>query len=391
MRNGRNIGSDLALDDESLILKKPHRQQPHRQQPNQAVPSALIGSELLRSLCRHASFAPGEVLRRKGQHYTEMYLLTNGRVDIDRETAGATRYSVRNAGSPIGEICFLRGRPALATVIARTATEALIIDDATLERLEREQPALTAELMRSLAEIADERTSFNLVMTSSAAYAGSRAIEVFLCRNNHMLESAQRLRYEVYCQELGRQSPYADHDRKIITDELDQVGQTFVAIEDGETIGTLRGNRSADGGLRVLEELYGMRASAHHPRETAVCTKFIVKRSKRGGAASLKLITALVRFGLRHHVKECYIDCIPALLPYYKAIGFTITGPKFLHRENGPSYPMVMDLVRHGERLSHEAGARDYLRLMVKAQAIKLLDRWRRPADVAATRAGAGS
>jgi hypothetical protein len=52
---------------------------------------------------------------------------------------------------------------------------------------------------------------------------------------------------------------------------------------------------------------------------------------------------------------------------------------------------MVMDLVRHGERLSHEAGARDYLRLMVKAQAIKLVDRWRRPADVAATRARAGS
>ena len=383
MRNGRNIRSDLALDDKSLILPAAHGQQPH-----QAVPAALINSELLRSLCRHASFAPGEVLRRKGQHYTEMFLLTNGRVDIDRETAGATRYSVRDAGSPIGEVGFLRGRPALATVTARTAVDALFIDDATLERIEREQPALTADLMRCLAEIADERTSFNLVMTSSTGYAGSRAIEVFLCRNKEMLESAQRLRYEVYCQELGRQSPCADHDNKIIADELDELGQTFVAIENGETIGTLRGNRSADGSLGLLEELYGMRASAHHPSETAVCTKFIVKRSKRGGAASMKLISALARYGLRHDVKECYIDCIPALLPYYKAMGFTIAGQKFLHRENGPSYPMVIDLARHGERLSHEAGMRDYLCLMVKAQAIKLADRWRRPADVAAARAG---
>ena len=383
MRNGRNIGSDIASDNKSLIL-----QQAHGQQPNQAVPAALIDSELLRSLCRRASFAPGEVLRRKGQHYTEMFLLTNGRVDVDRETTGATRYSVRAAGSPIGEVGFLRGRPALATVTARTAVDALFIDDATLERAEREQPALTADLMRSLAGIADERTSFNLVMTSSAAYAGSRAIEVFLCRNKAMLESAQRLRYEVYCRELGRQSPHADHDRKIITDELDRAGQTFVAVENGETIGTLRGNRSADGSLGVLEELYGMRASAHHPNETAVCTKFIVTRSKRGGAASIKLISALVRYGLRHGVKACYIDCIPALLPYYKAIGFTIAGPKFLHLENGPSYPMVIDLAREGERLSHEAGMRDYLRLMVKAQAIRLVDRWRRPADIAATRAG---
>jgi predicted GNAT family N-acyltransferase len=386
MRNGRNIGSDLALDDKSLILP-----QMHGQQPNQAVPAALMNSELLRSLCRHARFAPGDVLRRKGQHYTEMFLLTNGRVDIDRETCGATRHTVRDAGSPIGEVCFLHGRPALATVTARTAVEALFIDDATLGRLEREQPALTADLMRCLAEIADERTSFNLVMTASAAYAGSRAIEVFLCRNKEMLESAQRLRYEVYCRELGRQSPYADHDRKIIADELDRVGQTFVAIEDGETIGTLRGNRSADGSVGALEELYGMRASACDPHETAVCTKFIVKRSKRGGAASIKLISALVRYGLRHDVKECYIDSIPALVPYYKAVGFTIAGPKFLHRENGPSYPMMIDLVRHGERLSRAAGLRDYLRLMVKAQAFRLVEGWRRPADVAASREGTGS
>ena len=34
----------------------------------------------------------------------------------------------------------------------------------------------------------------------------------------------------------------------------------------------------------------------------------------------------------------------------------------------------MIDLAKHGERLSHEAGMREYLRLMVKAQAIKLVD-----------------
>ena len=305
MRNGRNIGSDLALDDKSLIL-----QEAHGQQPNQAVPSALVNSELLRSLCRQASFAPGEVLRRKGQHYTEMFLLTNGRVDIDRETAGATRYSVRDAGSPIGEVGFLRGRPALATVTARTAVNALFIDDATLERVEREQPSLTADLMRCLAEIADERTSFNLVMTSSTAYAGSRAIEVFLCRNKAMLESAQRLRYEVYCRELGRQSPFADHDKKIIADELDEFGQTFVAIEDGETIGTLRGNISADGPLGVLEELYGMRPPASSARDGRLHQVHRQARETRQHGID-KLISAMVRFGLRSGSRHATSTAFP--------------------------------------------------------------------------------
>jgi len=57
-------------------------------------------------------------------------------------------------------------------------------------------------------------------------------------------------------------------------------------------------------------------------------------------------MAALARYGVRHNLKECYIDCIPALLPYYKALGFRITGQRFLHHENGPSHPMMIDLER---------------------------------------------
>ena len=44
--------------------------------------------------------------------------------------------------------------------------------------------------------------------------------------------------------------------------------------------------------------------------------------------------------------------------------------------ENGPSYPMLIDLMKHGEKLSHEAGVREYLSLIVKAHAIRLRDRF---------------
>jgi predicted GNAT family N-acyltransferase len=346
---------------------------------SESAPAALIGPKLLGSVCGQVRFKTGDVLRQKGQHYRDMYVITDGCVDVDPEISrGAGKRVVSGVGSPIGEIGFLRGCPATATVIARTATAALVIDDPALASLEHEQPALTAHLLRHLAETAEERTSYNLTWSSTpTAYTGSQTTEVYLCRNTDMLEQAQRLRYEVYCQELGRQSPYADHDKKIIADHLDDAGQVFIAVEAGETIGTLRGNTSSESPLGILEELYGMRRSAHHPDATAICTKFIVKKSKRGGPASMKLIAAMVRYGIRNHVKQCYIDCIPALLPYYKAIGFTITGEKFFHRENGPSHPMMLDLVRYGARLSHEAGLRDYLNLIVKAQAIRFIDRVR--------------
>jgi hypothetical protein len=123
----------------------------------------------------------------------------------------------------------------------------------------------------------------------------------------------------------------------------------------------------------ALEELYGMRASPHHPEATAICTKFIVKKSKRGGLAAMKLISAMVRYGLRNGVKECYVDSIPALLPYYKAIGFTASGPKFLHPENGPSFPMMLDVAKHGGRLIRESGLWECLNFIMKA-AKKLVD-----------------
>jgi N-acyl-L-homoserine lactone synthetase len=307
-----------------------------------------------------------------------MYLITHGCVDVDPEVSHGAKLMLSDAGSPIGEIGFLRGCSATATVTAREATGALVVDDATLARLEREQPALTAQLLHHLARTADERTSYNLTWSATPTPgAKSRPIDVYLCRNSDMLESAQRLRYEVYCQELGRRSPHADHDRKIITDRLDDGGHVFVAVEAGETIGTLRANLSFEGSLGILEELYGMRVSPHHPAATSICTKFIVKKSKRGSPASIKLISAVVQYGMRNGIKECYIDCIPALLPYYKAIGFTVTRQKFFHVENGPSHPMLLDLTKHGQRLSKEGGARAYLALFVKAQAIRLMDRVR--------------
>ena len=38
---------------------------------------------------------------------------------------------------------------------------------------------------------------------------------------------------------------------------------------------------------------------------------------------------------------------------------------------------MVLDLVKHGDALSHEGGTGQYLSLIVKAQAIRVVDRLR--------------
>lgn len=302
-----------------------------------------------------------------------MYVLISGSVTVNRGPDGAAVH-VGAPGAPIGEISFLRGWPATATVTAVEPVEVFVLDDGRLSQLELRQPRATADFMRYLAEVAEERTASNLALdTATPRYDRRHLVDVHLCRNDEMLARAQRLRYEVYCTELGRQSPFADHQKRLIADQLDATGQTFLALEGGEVTGTLRANLASDGNLGILEELYGMSRSPYHPAATAICTKFIVRKAKRGGQTSFKLIAAVVTLGLRLGVKECFIDCIPPLLPYYKAMGFAESGPVFLHRENGPSHPMRLDLQRHGARLSREAGLLAYARLIVVASVHKLL------------------
>jgi N-acyl-L-homoserine lactone synthetase len=337
-----------------------------------AVDASLVtGIAPLAALCRTVCFAPGDILRLRGVHYLDMVWLTEGTVDVHLDD-GTAPGIVRHAGSPVGEIGFLRGCPATATVIARSPVRGLAIDDAALARIERDAPALAAWLLRHLAQVAEERTSENLTFVSNAgAYANGQGIEILLCRDGEMLSSAQRLRYEVYCEELGRNSPFADHDRRIITDDLDATGHTFIAVEAGQTIGTIRANLPSQGPLGVLDELYGMRASPHYPAKTAVCTKFIVRKSRRTTLAALKLVGAVARFGLSHDIRECYADCIPSLLPFYKAMGFAVAGEEFFHRENGPSHPIVIDLTTHGAKLTGDFVLYDYLRLYARANFLK--------------------
>lgn len=321
-------------------------------------------------------FNAGDVLREKGQHYTDAYLLVDGRVSVDRKAKRLPEFLIEDSGCPIGEISFLRGVSATATVIAKTTSSALVLNASTLDQLAKHEPALAAQLLRQLATVADERMSGdNLVLHSTTrAFTADPDIKILLCQNPEMLEKAQRLRYKVYCEELHRQSPHADHQKRSISDDLDEVGHTFVAVKNGEIIGTGRVNLSAEGSLGLYQELYGMAESKHHPHGTAVITKFIVRKSHRGGPTSIKLIAAFARFTVRNSIKEVFIDSVPALLPYYKAIGFRHGKQAFVHEENGLSYPLVLDLVRHGARLSNERSVRTYLDMIVKAKFLKLIE-----------------
>jgi predicted GNAT family N-acyltransferase len=333
-----------------------------------AIPSAIPPAQLA-PYCAAADFAAGQVLREKGAYYRDLYLIAEGRVAVQLADGTARNGSIElGPGSTIGEIGFLRGSPASARVVASEPSRALVVDDGTIGRIEAADPDLAVRLSRFLAATSDARRHYNdTVLGSGPDPAKGARIEVLLCRDEAMLEDALRLRYEVYCGELGRDSPYADHERRTIRDTLDDFGHTLIAFADGEPVGTVRCNLRREGDLGMLLALYGMDGSAVEPDKTCVATKFIVRKSHRGSAVALQLLATLAGYLLRLDLEECYIDCIPALLPYYKALGFTVTAQPFHHYENGLSHPMKLTS-RQAMRLSGHIGLPGKLRIYLLAR-----------------------
>lgn len=329
--------------------------------------------ELFGQYCAEKAFDTGEVLRRKGEHYKDMYIVLEGeaRVDVEPFTHHVPRIIV-GPGEAIGEIGFLRGIGATATVTATEPMRVLVLDDPTLARIEAENPDLAVALHRDLIRTADDRTAFNLAYSPDMPHsAGADEIDVLLCRNADMLRRAQALRYDVYCRELGRKSPNADDAQGIISDELDEFGHTLIAVREGEVVGTLRAAFSREGPLGIIEQIYCMQQSRLHPDATGISNKFIVRKSERGGPAAMKLVAGLARFARRHDIRECFMDCVPELLHYYRAMGFKVAGPSFMHAENGPSIPLRIDLVRHENQLCAALNERRLINLYLKAKAIK--------------------
>ena len=329
------------------------------------------------SIAKRVSFQPGELLRQKGVHYRDMFLTIDGDFEVDFETeSNSSKLRISEPDTPIGEIGFLRGTAASATVKAASNCSAVLIDDDVLETVERDQPAIAAGFLHRLAQVAEERTSFNFLTSGKRpAYSKGAGIEILVCRTDEMLKRAQTLRYEVYCGELGANLPMP-----IMPKEQSATISTASAIpllrlrtaRSWERCGAMSPLSARSESLRLVWHEHLRASPARHGCLYQVCRR----NSRRGGPTAFKLIAAVVRYGLQRQLRECYIDCIPSLLPYYKAMGFVACGQRFLHRENGPSDPLMLDIDKYGKRLTVEMGPLSFMAFLIRSQSHKLRDRF---------------
>ena len=111
------------------------------------VAALLIGAS------RRRRYAAGEVIVHEGDPAESIHLIRRGHVAITVTTPVGSQlmFTVMGPGESFGELSLLSGRHRTATVRAVEATETLVLNDAVLDRLRRDDPRVGEAMLRALS------------------------------------------------------------------------------------------------------------------------------------------------------------------------------------------------------------------------------------------------
>lgn len=151
-----------------------------------------------------------------------------------------------------------------------------------------------------------------------------------------------RLRYEVYVGERMLHPYHADHDRRWLRDPLDDSGKVFIAVRDGELVGTIRVNWGAEGRLECEQEYCLERFRPYYPGKVTTTTKYIIVPKCRRSLVGVHLAKALFKWGKESGIAFDFINANEPLVPLYQKYGYRFYAPRFCHPEYGVVCPMVL-------------------------------------------------
>jgi CRP-like cAMP-binding protein len=151
------------------------------------------------------------------------------------------------------------------------------------------------------------------------------AVTVHVARTDAERERVYAFRYQVYVGELGLAPPTADHARKRLWDELDDVGVSHFLLDDGEVVGSLRMIYLADvPDPAPLIAKFRMEPAIAAMGRAAICTtsRFIIHPRLRMGLSIYRLMEHAYEEAGTRVIRVNYGDCSPHLLPFYEHLGY---------------------------------------------------------------------
>jgi GNAT superfamily N-acetyltransferase len=179
--------------------------------------------------------------------------------------------------------------------------------------------------------------------------------EIKLAQTEEERQEVYRFRYQIYIEEMGR-NVHANHDRKILTDWMDENAHLFYVPYEGQVIGTARVNFKRDGPIE-LEEEYDLQRFNRYNDFIATTSKFMIDPKHRKWKLTPLFLKFIYEFDRQNGIRIDFINTNPPLDDFYAHIGYRRYKSSFEHSEYGIVVPMIM----LGEDVEHLKSVRSPL------------------------------
>ena len=171
---------------------------------------------------------------------------------------------------------------------------------------------------------------------------------VNLCRTDDEYEDVFRLRYAVYVDEMGKPYPQADHQRKMLFDDLDSSAVVLsVRGPDDRVVGSVRCNWADDVLRNSTQDVLSLGALSPVGRTQAtVCSRLVMASGYRQrGALLSEMLRSIYRWGLENSVTVSFCYTTEQLFRFFEHLGFHPSGPGFFDPpSNRSQHPMRLDV-----------------------------------------------
>jgi len=171
--------------------------------------------------------------------------------------------------------------------------------------------------------------------------------EVRLATSEPELEMIYRLRYRIYIEEMKRPQRYANHDKKTISDPLDDGAYNFYAQIENKVTGILRLNSATRTNLEFYKEFFGFdeicSAYGMRPEQAGIVGGFMVLPAYRGSKLAMELMLESFRVGFTDGLRLMFLYCEAHHVRKYKMLGFRPYRDDARHPDWGRVTQMVLD------------------------------------------------
>lgn len=183
----------------------------------------------------------------------------------------------------------------------------------------------------------------NALNFSVPRFAGHSGLSIVKADDEELSDLTYRFRYHVYVRLMQRRQIHADHTRCIVREPMDERGSNYLAVRDGNVVGSVRRNFLDDPAVGYYSRIYeAHRFGLARAAQIAMTTKLMVLPAQQRTSTPIKLLHAFAADGYRNGVQIDLIDCNKPLIPLFERMGFFSYRGWAFHKEFGTVRPMFL-------------------------------------------------